>query len=200
MAHGHAAPEHRTGAGVRGDIRRAAYPVLLKLRDSSSETVNLAVPMWDKMVFVDTLQSLHPMRTVRQIGEKSPMHSTAVGKAVLAWLPPDRLERFKSQPLEAFTENTITVWSTLEHELEKIKLNGFAIDDREGHRSFRCVGAPIFDHRNHVVASIAISAPQDRLTLERSLDVGPDVAQAGLAISKKIGYGIETRVIRQDAL
>lgn len=175
----------------QGDVRRAAYPVMLKLRDVSGETINLAVPMGDRVVYVETLQSLHPVRTVRQIGEESPLHSTAVGKAVMAWLPKESLQGFKNKSLEQYTENTITVWPTLVRELEKIRLDGYAIDDREGHREFRCVGAPIFDYRAQVIASIAVSAPASRLTMERALDLGPEVASSALEISTKLGYGIE---------
>lgn len=183
----------------QGDVRRAAYPMMLKLHDSSGETVNLAVPMRNRVVYVETLQSSHPVRTVRQIGEESPLHATAVGKAVMAWLPPEKLDSLKGQSLEEYTENTITIWPSLLRELERIRIQGFAIDDREGHREFRCVGAPIFDYRSQVVASIAVSAPATRLSMERALDLGPEVAHAAQIISGKMGYGIENKVVAQQA-
>jgi IclR family acetate operon transcriptional repressor len=174
----------------QGDVRRAAFPMMLKLREASGETINLAVPMHNKVVYVETLQSPHPVRTVRQIGEESPLHSTAVGKAVMAWLSPEHLESLRSYPLEQYTENTITVWPTLLRELEKIRQQGFAIDDREGHREFRCVASPIFDYRSQVVASIAVSAPANRFSIEQALDLGPEVAAAANKISSKLGYRI----------
>jgi IclR family KDG regulon transcriptional repressor len=172
----------------QGDLRRAAYPLLLQLRESSGETVNLAVPMGNKVVYVESMQSSHPVRTVRQVGEESPLHATAVGKAVLAFFPPQQLESLKSNALRQYTDRTITVWPTLLRELEKVRKQGFAIDDREGHREFRCVGAPIFDHRSQVIASIAISGPANRLTLERALDLGPVVASTAKEISSRLGF------------
>lgn len=178
----------------QGDVRRAAYPEMLKLRDASGETINLTVPMHNKVVYVETLQSTHPVRTVRQIGEESPLHSTAVGKAVMAWMPEEKLESFKRQSLEQYTENTITVWPTLLRELEKIRSQGFSIDDREGHREFRCVGAPIFDFRAQAIASIAVSAPATRLSMERALDLGPEVASVAKRISEKLGFGLDPNI------
>ncbi len=172
----------------QGNVRRAAYPIMLQLRETSGETVNLTIPMGNKVVYIESVQSFHPVRTVRQVGEESPLHCTAVGKALLAYLAPEQLESLKTQALKQYTENTITVWPTLIRELEKIRERGFTIDDREGHREFRCVGAPIFDHRSQVVASIAISAPASRLALDRAYDLGPGVSSAAKEISARLGH------------
>ncbi len=172
----------------QGDVRRAAYPVMLKLRETSSESINLVVPLHDKVVYVETLQSPHPVRTVRQIGEESPLHATAVGKAILAWLPQEKLDNLRTQSLKQYTENTITVWPTLIRELKKIRAQGYAIDDREGHREFRCVGAPIFDYSSQVIASIAVSAPASRLSMDRAIDLGPEASAAANSISEKLGF------------
>ena len=87
---------------------------------------------------------------------------------------PDRFDRLESYELT-------------DH-LERVRAQGFAIDDGEDEEGIRCVGAPIFDHTGRVAAAISVSGPAFRLADARLQELANFVMEAGEAISKKLGY------------
>jgi len=126
------------------------------------------------------------------IGIRNPMHCTALGKAILAYYPQDQVEVIIREGLPARTPFTLTSPESLRAELERIRGEGFAIDDQENELGVRCTGAPIFDYTGKVVGAISVSGPASRITRERSLELGSVVNEAAKEVSRKMGFWVQS--------
>jgi len=171
------------------ELRAAGRSVLLDLRDRTGETAHLAVLEQGQVVYIDKVESPGPMRMASAIGKIMPAHSTALGKAMLAHLPAEEVNRIlDTVGMPRRTPNTITDRGRFLAELATIRARGFSVDNIENEDGIRCVGAPIFDHRRQVVGAISISGPATRMTLERVRRLGPEVRQAAERMSRALGW------------
>lgn len=149
------------------DIRKVARPFLKELNNLTKETVFLSVMHKGRGLYIDKLDGQHSVRLVAQVGSLNYLHSTGMGKCLLAGLAKDQVEKIiVKQGLPRLTEKTITEPEMLFNQLAVIKEQGYAIDDMEGEEGVRCVAAPIKDHEGKVVAAISISGPAVRITCE----------------------------------
>ena len=174
----------------RTDLLEAARPILRKLSGYCRETAHLAVPEDGRMVYLDKLEGSAPFCTNSRLGRGVPMHCTALGKAVLAFLPPQRVRTILvRQGMARHTPRTIMAVSAMERELSRVRRQGYAVDDVEFEDGVRCVGAPIFDHRGTPIAAISVSAPASRMPLTRAHEVGAMVRDGVASISRAMGWG-----------
>jgi IclR family acetate operon transcriptional repressor len=172
------------------DLPELARVDLRELSRLSQETVHLAVLDGTHMLYVGKIDSPQSVRMHSAIGTRNPLYCTAMGKALLAFLPLDKRTALLDQiTLTSRTPNTITDRAALTEHLELVRARGFAIDDMENEEGIRCVGAPIFDHTGHVSAAISISGPAYRLSNSRLEELSKSVVAASEAISSKLGYG-----------
>ena len=169
------------------NLRNVSEPLLNELAAQTQETVHLAVPSANEVVYVAKVDSPHAIRMTSRIGARMPMVCTALGKAILAHYSPTRVEEVMGEGLPARTPHTITSPQRLRTELERVCAQGFAIDDQENEMGVRCVGAPIFDYTTNVVGAISVSGPANRMSKERSLELGPLIREAALEVSRRIG-------------
>jgi len=171
------------------ELRQLALPYLKELRDLANETVHLVVMDRGQVTYVDKIECLQAVRMHSTIGRRSFAHSTAIGKAMMAFLPEAAVAQIIEQHgLPAFTPNTITDRETLRRELAKIREQGYAIDDVENEEGIRCVGSPIFDHQGKLVAAISLSGPAFRMTAERTQELSSAVKATAARISRQLGY------------
>ena len=163
---------------------------LRKLRDQTRETVGFAVLTTDNSgVVLEQFSSLEPIKISISIGHRFPLHTAAPGKAMVAFLPEEQQEQIiKSLNYHKFTENTITTPEAYRNELAKVRILGYAMDIEEEARHIVCCGTPIFDHMNKVVAALWITGPIFRLTEEKMDEFKPYVLEAGLRISRELGF------------
>ena len=151
------------GANRGNDLLSLARPFMEKLRNEFKETVNLARLVDDSPVYINVLESSHSFRISDSIGDHASYHSTAIGKSIIAFLPLEKREKLlKNYSFTRFTKKTIMNFSTLGKELERVKKQGFAIDDEEGHDGVICISAPIFNRDNQAYAAISLSMPKVR--------------------------------------
>lgn len=170
-------------------LRQVAMPFLHQLRDAFDETVNLAVLDNGRMVYVERLLCSKVLGARSKIGKHEPVHSTALGKAMLAYLPISEVRAYSEQHgLRSITTRTITDLNLLLTHLEQVRRQGYAVDDEENEEGVRCVAAAIFDHTSRPVASVSVSAPTIRLPLENVPWIGAKVREIALAISGNLGY------------
>lgn len=173
----------------RMDVRTVAHPFLKELAAKSNEVAHLVILDGDEAVYIDKVEGNRTIRMYSQIGRRVPLHSTAVGKAILAYLPwPEVQGLLARRGLTRFTDRTVTEWPVLAEQLEQIRQKGYAVDDGENEEGIRCVGAPIFDYENRVVAALSISGPEVHVTEERIPELGELVRWAGQEISRRLGF------------
>jgi IclR family acetate operon transcriptional repressor len=169
------------------DLRASARPALEALHRRFGETVNLAVWEDDEVVYVDMIESGHGLRMAARIGSRDYLHSTALGKAILAFLPDGERDRLLRGPLPARTARTMTDPDRLRIELGRVRERGVAEDRNENEVGARCLGAPIFDHRGLVIGAISVSAPESRLDDARAELVAAAVRFAAADVTRQIG-------------
>lgn len=170
------------------DLVRIAAPFLKGLNLQFDETVHLVVLDRDEVLYIDCIESQRRLRTYSVIGVRAPLYCTSVGKAILAYLPDAEISRIAvERGLARFTENTITTEARLWAEIAHIRELGYAIDDREHEDHLRCVGAPIFNARGDAFASVSLSGPAERNTMERIEAMTPALLDATAEISRRLG-------------
>ena len=116
----------------RIDIRVIAYPFLVKLAEATGETVNLGIMDGSQAIYVDAITGPSAIRANTWPGKRLPIHRTALGKALVAEFPDDRLEAIvKETGLQRSTPNTHMKLRDLKLDLERIRRLGYAVDDEE---------------------------------------------------------------------
>ena len=178
-----------TGAYLSNhDLRNESEPYLEKLSSQTLETVHLAIPSGNDVIYIAKIDSTHSVRMASHIGARNPMYCTSLGKVILAHYPADRVEEIVRDGLPARTPYTITSPDALQTELELVRAQGFAIDEQENEEGVRCAGAPIFDYTRKVIGAISVSGPASRLTRKRSIEIGSLASDAAVEISGRMGY------------
>ena len=175
----------------RTDLRPVARPFLEQLRDRTGETVHLMVLDSDIGVYLDAVESRQSTRVVSAVGSHDELHTSAVGKALLAFLPHAQVEDFlRRKKLKSKTPHSITDPVLFKNHLKLIRDRGYAVDDEEGELGTRCVGAPIFDHAQQVIASISVAAPAQRLDQGEVPRIAKFVMETAHSISQGLGRGV----------
>lgn len=170
------------------DLRRLAAPYLRELVGLSTETVHLVVRQGLNAVYIDKLEGPHAMSITSQIGGQAAMYCSGVGKAILAFMEPAEQEEVMKQPMPALTANTITTPRDLRAAIERIRAQGYSLDQEEIEVGLCCLAAPIFGVGGKVVGGISISGPCIRLTEERKRELMPRLLEATRAISRQLGH------------
>ncbi|MBZ4654803.1 MAG: transcriptional regulator, IclR family [Peptococcaceae bacterium] len=149
------------------ELKNLARPFLKKLNDLTRETVFLGILEKNKVLYVDMVESPHPVRLVAKIGTTNHVHCTSLGKALLMGHSEEAiLDILNDQGMENRTEFTLVTPEAFLKEMELTRKRGYALDNRESEDECRCVGAPIYDHKGKVIAAVSISGPHSRFTLE----------------------------------
>jgi IclR family acetate operon transcriptional repressor len=172
------------------ELRSVGRPILAELRDRTGETVHLGVLEAGQVVYVEKLESPGPLRMASMVGRIVPAHSTALGKAMLAYLPWEQVERIvEKHGLARRTSNTITDPARLFQELAAVRARGYSIDNVENEEGIRCVGAAIFEHRGRVAGAVSVSGSVATISLERARrELAPLVREAAERISRAMGW------------
>lgn len=171
------------------DIRRLSFPYLQELNRTTRETVHLTVRHELQMVYVEKLDSPEPLRIFSRIGSSVPLHCTAVGKVMLAYMPQEEQAAVLAQlDMKRRTQNTISNVQDLRAHAQRVRRGGYAYDLEENELHIRCVAAPIWDHAGIVNASLSITGPAVRMSMNRLRQLAPLVQRAGLRISQELGF------------
>ena len=180
----------RTGSAFlrRRRLVDRARAVMQDLMERSGETANLGVAEDGCVVFVSQVETHEAIRAFFRPGTRSPFHASGIGKAVLAYLTPERVAAIaRREGLERYTETTKASLDDLSADLETIRARGFAIDDEERYPGMRCVAAAIFNEYGEPLGGISVSGPTVRVTGARADELGALVAGAAAEITRSIG-------------
>ncbi len=172
----------------RHEILRVVRPYLLELSTAFNETVNLGHFDGTDILHLDKIDSSEILRMDSEIGSRAPAYCTALGKAVLAHLAEEELEKYlKAVRLKAYGPNTITSRKGLREEMKRIRQRGYAVDDEELAPGLRCVSAPVFNHTDRAFYALSVSGPSMRMTPERIETIHPVVTRTCRRLSEKLG-------------
>ncbi|GAA3832876.1 MULTISPECIES: IclR family transcriptional regulator [Amycolatopsis] len=165
-------------------LRERVRPWLEGVRDEFGETANLGLLDSDHIIYIDIIESRRGVRLAASRGDRDPLHSTALGKAITAHLPEARVrELLERSGMPARTERTIVTVEDYLAELDKVRAQGYAVDDGENEADGRCVAVPLLG--TNLPAAISLSAPAARFPQR-------DVAGAAKAL-RRIAEQISTR-------
>ncbi len=170
------------------DLRTEAHPYLIELAERTKETVHMVILDRNEALYIDKVDAndhAGGLRMVSRLGSRIPTHCSAVGKAMLAFLPEEILASIvKDKGLPRRTENTITDYEELKKHLQLIREQNFAFDDEENEKGIKCVGAPIRGQSGNIEAAISISVPSIRIRTETLLTTLKDqVVETAMKIS-----------------
>jgi IclR family acetate operon transcriptional repressor len=141
-----------------------------------------------KVINVDGITSPRMVRNVGWVGREMLPHCISSGKALLAYLPQQRLERILTKALPRFTEKTITDPILLQEELERVRQQGYAVAQEELEGGLSAVAAPIWNHQGEVVAAVSVSGPSFRLSAEKIPELAELTRRTANEVSYQLGY------------
>jgi DNA-binding IclR family transcriptional regulator len=170
------------------EYAREARAGLDWLQEVTPETIHFGALSGDVPVYVAKVEGRRPYRMASTLGTQLPMHCTAIGKCVLAFLSSERAAPFlTASRLTRQTAHTITKVGELKAQLEEIRERGYSIDDEENEDNIRCVGAPVFGAGGEIVGGLAVSAPTFHLSLSEAHALAPATMAAAAKISSALG-------------
>ena len=178
------------GAALQSQIRQVAHPELDKLTWETGETSTLHIISGTEHICLDKVESLEPVRVTYDIGRAGPLHTGGSGKALLAFLTHDQLDRLlPNLELRRYTDQTITDLDELRRELARVRDCGYAFScGGELDPGVSSVGAPVWNSVGELEASVTLVGPAERWTEERWSLYIQKVLEATNRISRKLGY------------
>jgi DNA-binding IclR family transcriptional regulator len=178
----------RTWTGEQ--LAEIAIPFLNELSRRTGEGTSLAILRNGIVTVVAKRDPEGPVRVVQEVGATRPIHCTAVGKALAAWLPADELDRIIGRTLfEPMTPKTITTPAAFRRELARIRATGFAIDNEEHIEGIRCIATPVRDHSGEVRASLCVVGPKSRLPQRRLGELRQSLTSVATDLAARLGHG-----------
>lgn len=179
------------------DLCQVAMPHAKRVADLWGETTNIDVlDRNDQVVTILHIPAIYHLATGIHPDKPLPPHCTSTGKVILAYLERARLDQILSRELRAFTSRTITDPEALLQELDRIRAQGYAINQEELEEDLVAVGAPIRNVKGHVIAALSVGGPMKRISPDKVPDLAESVVEAAQAISVDLGYhpGLQTTV------
>jgi DNA-binding IclR family transcriptional regulator len=169
------------------DLRRQAWPHLVRLAQEHRETVDLGILDGTDIVYLEVIDSPQRVKLAVAPGQRLPVCCTASGKAMLAFLPEKQVQQILAQGLLKYTNHTIVSPESLLADLRVAHERGFAISQAEYEEDIHAVAAPILSIRQEPLAVVALAGPAFRLPPERMMELGPRVRQCANDIAQEIG-------------
>ncbi|MFE1715433.1 IclR family transcriptional regulator C-terminal domain-containing protein [Streptomyces sp. NPDC058728] len=163
----HQDSESRYGAGPRlrglsalvtGGEPASIGRILGELQQTTGQTVHLALHSGETITYIQKLESDQPFRTASRVGMRMPLHTTAIGKSILAHLPEAEVRGLiAAAGLPARTPRTLTTARELSAQLAEVRARGFALDDEENEPTIRCIGAAVLRPDGRPVGGVSVT-------------------------------------------
>ncbi|MBL0093145.1 MAG: DNA-binding transcriptional regulator KdgR [Piscinibacter sp.] len=170
------------------DLVELAKPHMQQLSDLTGETVHLGMLIDSEIIYVHKVDSRHMLGMYSRVGRRAPLHCTAIGKVLMAWDTPARRNRvLEGCDFKRFRDKTITSRVAFDAELERTLVQGFGVDREEFDDHIRCIGIPIFDGMNQVVAGLSVSFPTFRYDEALEPQLVGMLRDASRSISSQLG-------------
>jgi DNA-binding IclR family transcriptional regulator len=171
------------------DVREVALPIMRHLVEKTNLTCHLAILDGPDAVYIEKVEPTGFLRVDTWVGRRMRVHATSVGKALAAYIPEERLEKIiESSDMEKRTPKTITTLPRLLKELEKVRHQGYAIDDEENNLGARCLAAPVFNQHGGIEASVGLSGTVLQVSPQTMPRIVEALKDAARHISMQLGY------------
>ena len=171
------------------DLVDIADPVMIELGHLTGETTSLAILQDNVIVFIHKRSSRDLLQFVNPVGTRLPAHATGLGKAMLAYLPDEDIDRlYPYEQLEKLTPATISSRTELKRTLQKARLHEYAFDDRESHEGVWAVASAIRNRAGYPVAAISVVAPCSRVEGKDVADWCEATASGAQKVSQILGF------------
>ncbi|MGB3500649.1 MAG: IclR family transcriptional regulator [Mesorhizobium sp.] len=164
------------------DLPRIARPAMEQLAAATGETVHLSILDRYDVLYIDKIDSEHPVRAYTRVGGRAPAWCVATGKAMLAFQPEDMIAGLEPL-LTPSSKHTIIDLSALRENFDQIRKTGVAFNNGEWREDVNGIAAPIYDQRGQVKAAIGVSGPSSRLVKKVMQKFAADVDLAAKRIS-----------------
>jgi DNA-binding IclR family transcriptional regulator len=178
-----------TSVSLHMDLHEACTPVLDQLRNATRETVQVAVLDDREVVYVERRESPQTLRLFGRVGHRNDAHCTSTGKLLLAYQSPERLDEIlRGWKMPRKTPHTLTDPTVLRAHLETIRARGWAENVNEAEIGVASIAAPIRNSRGEVIAAVSVAGPLQRLTGDSLRRFARPAMEAGVAISRRLGF------------
>ncbi|MPZ20476.1 MAG: helix-turn-helix domain-containing protein [Luteitalea sp.] len=168
-------------------FREEAHPFLQRLSQSTRLVVHLGMLEEGSVVVLDKLEPPQPIRVATWVGKRISVHCTALGKAIIAYLPEDHVDEIVARhPLLRHNENTIASLRRLKEELETVRRRGYALDDEEEEIGMRCIGAPVRGAGDVPLAALSVVGRTMDVDAENYEQLARRVMETAAAISSHV--------------
>lgn len=171
----------------RLDIGSVATPIMTDLAEETNEIALLAVLAHDELIIIKKIEPQRPFLVIPKFNFSIALHSTAVGKVLLAHAPEEIKNMILAKGLERYTQYTLSP-DVLETELKNVREKGYAIGCNETIDGITCIGVPVYGHKGKVIAAISISSASSRLTADKYHNVICILKQKAELISHRLGH------------
>jgi DNA-binding IclR family transcriptional regulator len=158
-----------------------------RLRDTCNETTHLVILDGADVVYIEKLESSHPVRIDSQVGGRTPAFCVAHGKVLLAHHP-ELAERILAGKLPRFTSRTLTDPEVLRRDMARTRRQGYAMNNQEWREGVCGIAAPIWDRTGTVVAALSLSMPATRFTKVRLDTMLPVLKEIAREVSRALGF------------
>jgi DNA-binding IclR family transcriptional regulator len=180
------------------DLRTRVHPYFRRLAAQVGETVHLSVLQKTSILYLDKVEPNRRVCVSSRTGTSNPVYCTSMGKAMLAFQPPEVIDQIVSKiRFVRYTHKTLTSREALLKALERVRRRGYAIDDQEIEIGVRCIGAPIFDEKRQAIAAVSVSGPASRITAPTMPEIAEHLLRCCRDISSSLGVHAKkkTRVL-----
>ncbi|WP_308530455.1 IclR family transcriptional regulator [uncultured Paenibacillus sp.] len=172
----------------RLDIRHIALPVMQQLRDEIQEAIHLVLRDGDECIYIEKLDTDHPVRLFTKIGRKAPLFAGASSRIILAFMPEaEREEYLSATELQPIASGTITDKTQLRRILDRSRQEGYSFSRSELENYTAELSAPIFDHNGQIIAALSAAGLEVQFEEGRIVELVKNVQQAASEISRRLG-------------
>lgn len=168
------------------DLREVARPEMSRLVAQTSETCHLGILASVHIVYIEKIDSPHPVRMYSRVGGTNPAVTTAIGRAILAHSPASVVDEVVDGSRRLFGDGVRA--EDVHAVLDQVRRDGYSTDLQDNELGICCVGAPVLDHSGRVVAGISLSTPATRFDRERLAETGQMVRDTAVRISTGLGW------------
>ena len=176
-------------AANQRQLNELALPALKQLAQDVQLTCHLGVMEGDEAVYLLKVEGQREIRVNTWVGKRLSLHSSSLGKVLLAWLPPAELDAVLARyDWQRKTATTLVDADAFRAHLREVKARGWAVDDQEDLANIRCVAAPVLDAGGNVVAALSAVGTILDISTERFAPLAEQIGETARQLSRQLGY------------